>query len=274
MKKLPEKIITYSLSLEELALALGMINRSDTGRILLQSVYPQISAQEIEARLISASHSLLARELCMMSARKTPILDKRLEMAIFPLVLFDTLMQINLVEGKNRMDARIHIQHGKLFTSHHSISEVVHMIDHGGFDKLPDYIESLFDGFQVELGETRTVGKLTTTVLDLAQEESEQHASSDTERALVENGWSKEDASALSWDLANQTLRGTFSRIFTKQEMSLAEINNAPKKRLLILKSKERNWLFEFPPESSGTGEARLVDQAAFRKAFSAFLNK
>ena len=272
MKKLPEKIITYSLSLEELALALGMINSPDTGKILLQSVYPQIGAQEMEARLTSASHSLLARGLCTMSVEKMPILDKGLEMAVFPLVMFDALLQINLVGNQTSWDSRVHIQLDKRFSSHHFSNEVIHAIDYGSYDDLPAYVESLFDGFSDDSEKSRLVGKLTITILDQAY--VEHHSFADTERALMENSWSEMDAKALSQDLADQTVRGILSRIFTRPNMTLSEINTTPKKMLLFLKGLKRNWLFEFAPENAGAGDAWLVDQASFEKAFSAFLNK
>ncbi|MFZ5858011.1 MAG: hypothetical protein ACOYZ6_14370 [Chloroflexota bacterium] len=260
----------YSLGLEELAMALGLINRPEMGRQLLASIYDNLTESQIESRLSSASHSMLARGLAAISDRGTPILEKGLEQTLFPLARFDYVLQISRVQDGKQVGATVHVQKGKSFTSHSVQAGVVHVLEYGFYKSLPAY---LGDTFHAKNGkETSTVEHkwpITPGILGDALRSEKIPVIS---KILSQAGLPDSDAQNLADDLVHQTIRGTILRMTAGAETDMQKLATTEKQMLMLLGSLKRTWLFEFPStDDVSVGKAWIVDHQALQKRLEIF---
>jgi hypothetical protein len=219
----------YNLGLEELALCLGLINHQDLGRSLILDIYPSLSSTQIDERLTSASHSLLAHGLCGIGKNGEIVLEKNLEKVIHALAKFDKLVQINITNLQTQASARIHIVRNTSFTSHMVSIGVVHTLEHGSYRNLYGYIYQLFMGFDKALNtrkQDRFEHPITLGVLgSLLESENKNIAAKDI---LISNGWSSEWAVNLANDLLHQEVRSTLLVVdanFYKDETAVGDLN-------------------------------------------------
>lgn len=265
-------VALYSLGLEELAMGLGLINRPDMGRDLLKAAYEKITDVQVDARLSSATHSLLARGLCAISPQGVPILSKDLEQALFPLARFDHALQLSIVHKTGNTNATIHIRKSQSFTSHVVELGVIHVLEHGKIKDLVAYLQDVFEGFAADSDykEARMIGKITPGLLGrILQTE----AYSVIRDELNQRGWQESDVKHLAEDTANQIMRATLLRIEANSQASYEDLKDVEKKSLLLLQSEQRAWLFEFNASGDDTeGTAQLVNRTAFNKALANFL--
>lgn len=274
----PNQYLCMALGSEELALALGLINRPDLGAGLLASVHGEYNDVQFQAFQTAAAHSLVARELCQFSDKNSLILAPFLEQAVFPLVRFDYLVKVNLAHKEAQQDALVHILGGRIFTAHFVLKQFIHHLEHGTFSQLPDYLASIFGDLGTapdrpgDSDESQPVAREIS--LGLLMRLQENGAAPDqAARLLAESGWSAESSQLLADDLANQLYRGTLLRIDASEDMTPEALKQAPQRMQLVLKSPERSWLFEFMTTSEqALGSARTVSRSVFLKALSAFL--
>ncbi len=270
MKRNDTSVNLYSLGLEELSMALGLVNRPDMGKQLLESIYDNLTETQIESRLSSASHSLLARGLAAISEKGGPVLEGGLEQALFPLIRFDYVLQISRVRDGKQVGATVHVQKGKSFTSHSIQAGVVHVLEHGSWKNLANYLMNTFPlldekGIKTEelpwpvtpgiLGEALRGGKLSAII-----------------KILVRSGMPSADAENLAEDLAHQTLRGTILRVKANGEINMEKLAAVDKQMVMILSGKARNWLFEFNSTSdASTGKIWTINRQNFQKRIESF---
>lgn len=260
----------YSLGLEELAMALGLINRADMGRQLMASIYDNLTESQVESRLSSASHSMLARGLAAISERGTPILEKGLEQALFPLARFDYVLQISRVRDDKQVGATVHVQKGKSFTSHSVQAGVVHVLEHGIHKSLPAYLGDTFHANNgKETGTVEHKWPITPGILGAALRSEKMPVIS---KILSQAGLPDADAQNLADDLTHQTIRGTILRMTAGAETDMQKLATMEKQMLMFLGSPERNWLFEFPSaDDVSVGKAWIVDHQALQKRLKIF---
>jgi len=265
-------ILAFSLGLEELAMAMGLINRPDIGRELMLSTYPDLSDEEIDSRLTSSSHSLLARGLCTISdGRNMPTLDSDLEQVLLPLIRFDYLLQMSVVREETSVNASVHVLKDNTFTSHAIYSGVIHVLEYTAYRELANYLQDVFEEFgedgplkienaPINLG---VIGRVLEKSADGAQAES----------LLVEAGWKKADAKKLVQDMDNQVFRATILRIKATHETPLEELKDIPTRSLLLLMGKKRSWLGEFSSTADNAkGTLQLVDKQTFYNKLKEFV--
>lgn len=261
----------YSLGLEELALAFGLINSRGMAQQLLQGAYDNLTASQVDERLTAASHSMLARGLTSLSKNGKAQLDNGLEKALFPLVRFDHLVQLNLVLSEGQATATIHVQKGKTFTAHLVKLGVVHILTHGAIKDLGEYILSVFDKIGVEAKSAAYKQPITLGVLGAALRQAQE--TKVVSNILVEEGWGEAEAKFLAEDLAIQSLRGTLLRVDGNQSANVEQIKTQSTKNLLALKGKQRSWLFTFSStQDDQSGTAEMVDRPQFEKAVRSFI--
>lgn len=270
MKKLDDSIKLYSLGLEELAMALGLINRPDMGRQLIASIYDNLNDAQIESRLSSASHSLLARGLAAISGKGSPILESGLEQALFPLVRFDYVLQLSRVRGDDQVGATVHVQKGKSFTSHSIQAGVVHVLEHGLCKNLSAYLRDTFN-LGVEKNATSVEHEWTITPGVLG--EALRGADPSVIFSILSNaGVPNNDAKNLADDLAHQTLRGTILRVQANSDADMDQLVSLDKRMLMILGGRKRGWLFEFESTVDETpGKAYTINNSVFQKRIETF---
>lgn len=270
MTKLDKSFTLHSLGLEELAMALGLINRPEMGRRLLESIYDNLTESQIESRLSSASHSMLARGLASISDKGSPILESGLEQAIFPLARFDYILQISRVRDGKQVGATVHVQKGKSFTSHSIQAGVVHVLEHGGYKSLPSYLNDTFHANkEKEINTVEHKWSITPGVLGDALRNEKTGVIS---RILSQAGLPDLDAQNLAEDLAHQTIRGTILRMAADAEADMQKMATMNKQMMMFLGSSKRNWLFEFPAtDDASIGKAWTVNQQTLQKKLETF---
>jgi hypothetical protein len=264
------QVTGYTLGIEELAMVFGLINRSDLGRELLQSVYDSLTEEQADARLTAASHSLLARGYCGFSPDGTPVLHEDLERVVFPLAKFDSLLQISLVRGENQSGITIHVRRGSAFTGHMVQMGVVHMLEYAGIGALPAYVGDLLEGFGSG-SSSDLAGEVTPGLLGQAL-------------GLVTNpvavaglftarGWNASHAAELAADICEPEFRATLLHVEAGDQATVEEMKSARQRSLLLLKGKARSWAFTFNGSGDALpGKGRLVDRAAFETMLAEFL--
>ncbi|MCG3146421.1 MAG: hypothetical protein LC138_08035 [Anaerolineales bacterium] len=270
MTNLKNSFTLYSLGLEELAMALGLINCPEMGRQLLASIYDNLTESQVESRLSSASHSMLARGLAAISDRGTPTLEKGLEQALFPLARFDYVLQISRVRDGKQIGATVHVQKGKSFTSHSIQAGVVHVLEHGVYKALPSYLGNTFlvnNG--KETSNMKYKWSITPGVLGDALRGDKTAAIS---KILSQAGLPDSDAQNLADDLAHQTVRGTILRAAAGPDTDMQKLMGTEKQMLMMLGSPKRNWLFEFPATDDAVkGKAWTVNRQTLEKHLESF---
>src|SRR5574340_1210248 len=115
MQKNQDQITVYSLSLEELALSIGMINQRELSHVLLRTTYPDLTDLQMRSRLISATSSLLAAELATLTKDRTAQLSEALQLAVFPFAVYDRMLRIGILRKGSTDNITIYLQKGKRF---------------------------------------------------------------------------------------------------------------------------------------------------------------
>jgi len=273
MNKSRNDIVKLSISVEELALALGLINSAELGRSILAGPYDNLTEEQVEQRLTTASHSLLARGLCSLSAQGQPVLDSDLENALFPLARYDSLFQLGILRDRVHSNTVIHVIKGKSFSSHFVQLGVVHTLEHGNDSQLPGYLLNILDEIGKGQSGSSKATKLRLQLGMLGSSLGAREKQDSVVEALVLSGWPKPDATKLAEDLEHQTMRCTLIRIKATSEMTVEATKEAPKATMLLLKGQERSWVFEFPSmDDAAEGTALLISRPDFEKALSAFV--
>ncbi|MEW6029854.1 MAG: hypothetical protein AB1554_10285 [Chloroflexota bacterium] len=271
MKKTQE-YATWSLGVEELALALSMINRSDLGRQMLKSVSPGISNEQMDARLTAASHSLAARDLVDIVESKQARLISELEQALLPLVKFDKLIQISkATTGKETFFYTVHIYRKRSFMSHLIKNGVVHVIESGEYAGLVEYLLGKFHEFDtqeaklsIENGHKVTLGLLGTLMKENGNADS-------IFQQLERAGLPKDLAARLSIDIADHTSRGSIGTQTVNKTGASKRERYQSGSLILLLAGRQNNWLFEFP--KAADNEIAVIHSAG-RQALSRALHQ
>ena len=259
-------LTTYSLGLEELSLGLGMLNRPDLSQAIMHSVYENLTDEQMDARLISAGNSLLARNLCSLTNKGIPNISQEFLTALFPLAHYDLLLRLSLITDDIKVTT-VHIQRGKQFTSHTSVKGIIHVLEHGNTLDLPQYLKLYFNGFGK--GSNRTdYEKVPQSLLNKPNLDREA-----TESILIQQGWLKPNAKELSRDLSNPIFRGSMMRVDAHSKMNGDETLKAQKHGLFLLQGKKDRWIMELPTIDHEFGSAKKVTNQEFKKAVVTFLS-
>ena len=268
-----EKMASFSLSIEELAMALAMINKADTGQLLLKSVYDNLTTEQVDLRMTAASHSLLAHRLCGLTDELKPRLDPLLEQALLTLVIYDKTFQLSIVKDGRPLNANIHVKNGKNFTSHSIQAGVVHLLEYGKESLLGDYFLDILEDYGDEVNiKIPSNAKISMKVLSMAAKIAEGKGEPVDSLTLAFDHL--ELTEALAEDMKNQVSRVTLIRINAKSGLNNEELLNSDKQALLLLKGRKRTWYFEFPsPGDEAIADIKLVSKKEFHEKFMKFIS-
>jgi hypothetical protein len=264
-------VTKYSLGLEELALALGLINRPDLGRDLLKAYDESLTAEQVGQRLLAAGHSLMARGLSGISSEGHPRLSAHLEQAVFPLARYDSLLHMSIVRQGTQASTTIHVLQGRMFTSHFAVMGVVQVLEYGPYEALLAFLEDPLEDF---LGGSSIPSKGNSghIHLDLLGENTNQDQAA-IQSALTAEGWASDWASWLAEDLSHQVCRATLLHVATTADDPIELAQNAPTRSLLMLRGPERSWQIKFSTiKDNPLGSARLVNSKAFKQTLASFV--
>lgn len=262
---------SFSLSVEELAMALAMINRPDLGQMILREIYDNLTTEQIDSRMTAASHSLLAHDYCGFTDELKPRLDSKLEQALVTLAIYDKTFQLSIVKDSRSLNANIHVKNGKAFTSHSVQAGIIHLLEHGVERLLDNYLLDILEdyGNDVKISIHPNL-KISMGVLTKAQKLSESNGKSSDVLQIIEDSKIKD---ALFEDMVNQVSRVTLIRINANSRLSKDELVNAPKQALLLLKGKSRTWFFDFPSlNDDALATVELVTQKQFSDKLANFI--
>jgi hypothetical protein len=260
------------LAVEELALALGLINRPDLGRTILSSAYDKLTEQQANERLTTASHTLLTKGLCSLSKEGQPLLDKMFEEALFPLARFDYLLQVSTIQKDIQRSMVINIIKNRAFTSHFIQKGIIHTLAYGKFEQLADYLLHFLGDLDKDASKSpKLLIKIRMGTLGRAAEKKQTEGQVTT--LLLEDGWPETQAKMLAEDLLHQTSHSTIMRINVTSETKPETIKDSSKPTLLILKGAVRGWVFEFSsPDDQVVGTARIGDRDMLGKVLISFI--
>lgn len=267
-----KNIREYPLAVEELALALGLINRPDLGRNILTSAYDKLTEEQASERLTTASHTLLARGLCNLSKEGLPLLDKVFEEALFPLARFDYLLQVGTIQRDVQRSMVVHVIKNRSFTSHFVQKGIIHTLENGPYTQIMDYLLDSIGSINVD------EGKLGRSSLEINMEllgraiKQRQDAGQVTS-LLLGGGWPESQAKMLAEDLGHQTYRDTIVRINITSNTKPEIIKDTSKPTLLILQGATRGWVFKFSsPDDLAVGTAQIGDRKLLGKVLSSLI--
>lgn len=267
--------MSFSLGVEELSLALGLINRPDLGRTVLAEAHEGITEESADAYLTSAAHSMLARGFCSLPSSGSPILDKNVEQALFLFDKYDYLLNISLIRNERQVNTIIRVQNGKSFTSQFVRAGVVHVIEHDDYQNLPKFLEDALEGFAQDQRPRPISWDNTTVTLGLLGKalEAAKTKSNTPAAVFIDHSWTKQQASMIVEDLQSQTFRASLLRFDASSQVSPTDIKAVPQRTMLLLKGAVRSWVFQFPSTADvAVGTVDVVSLQDFHKLLTAFV--
>lgn len=275
MKK--EKFFEFTLSTEELAVALSLVNRPDLGKAVIFETFGELSASALEERLVAASHSLLAHGFASIGAKGVASLDEKVQLALAPLLLFDGMIQMAVNAGEPQI-INAHLGKGDLFTAHWTEQGVIHYLVNGAKEHLADWLAdkvSLPSNPQASKNKKSPYGTLSMEIFATLPE----LGPGEGLKLLTESGFEPELAEAFLADVRQPSCRGSISFIPVTSDTKEMDFGQAVA-GLFFVKGKNA-WMLVFPKKLTkqeatllpGTDEALKVSvrelQTRREKAFS-----
>lgn len=244
------QITKISLSTDEMALVYSLLNMPNSGKALLYGAYGDIPAPKIEEKLVTASHSLLARDLVKISAKGTVVLNEALEKLFTPLVQFTNMVQV--VVNNHEKEAVItatdyYLGKNGFFTSHEIDMGVVHRLFHGEVAALAGFIlgrmpfpEDIAKNIDFALAKNKPGLKMA----DYPQ--LEQMGEEKAAAALTANGVDPLIAQVLSKDICSPVNRGSLVMAEVSSETLEKKDFSKTGAGFFWLIGKKSSWIMEF----------------------------
>ncbi len=260
-----EQIIrTYNLSSNELAFALILLNRGDLGNSILK----EDSSKFTEEQWQTTAQALQVRGLTTISPRGIPTLADDIEQALAPMVLPTRIGRIRTISTRGSYAATLYLLKNRLFCAHFS-QEDKHILECGGWERLPTYLLDLFHDFGIEEIARSTPASISLKTLTELLEKPE---SSSTEEKLHQAGFQKNLVAVLAEDIAHPVYRASVIGIDASRKSSGERLDNHP--MLFLLKGSRRDWLFRFPHDGADAiGLAIQANRKRFLTELLAILN-
>jgi hypothetical protein len=209
------QITKVSLSTEEMALVYSLLNLPASGKSLLFELYGEMAPSKIEEKLITASHSLMARGLVTLSAKGTVVLHEGMEKIFLPLIQFANKVQIIMNDQGKDKDVVIsatdyYLGENGFFTSHEIDMGVIHHLFHGEISALAELMMKRMkftDQVSKFIGSGLAKKKSTLKMADYPQ--LEQMGKHEAAKKLTSLGIDPLISQALSEDICNPVRRGS-----------------------------------------------------------------
>lgn len=231
----------YSLSSEELAYALTLLNRPDLSAPWIKDVSPK----EAEERLQNAAQSLQVRGLCRVSPRGFPTLAGDLEQALAPMLVPSVIGRIRTSSRRGHRSGSIYVMKNRSFCAHFQ-SEKQHIIESGKIGWLPSYLMGMFQGFGAREIQNSIAPPISLQALTDCLEQEDETA---IEKHLIDLGFAKGIAAQLAEDIHRHEYRVSINGILPTRTNG----QDPAIPTLLLLKGLKRDWLFAFPDAKAET---------------------
>lgn len=140
-----QAITKISLSTEEMALVYSLLSLPTSAKTLLFEMYGELPPAIVEEKLVTASHSLIARGMVTLSEKVTVILHDMIAEIFTPLILFKNKLQVLFNDYGREEDPIVRATDYYLgnkgnFTSHEIDLGVVHHLFHGDLPSLAEFV--------------------------------------------------------------------------------------------------------------------------------------
>jgi hypothetical protein len=153
-----------------------------------------------------------------------------------------------------------------------NFGERMQLLESGDYKDLPSQMESIFPDIGIEKEVKKKTSPIAYEVLEAAMKKSGEKQ--EAVKILTADGIADSDAGLLSEDISSPSLRAILTRRHAPERKK--KVDGKPEEKkvkkqpnvLLILKSPQRSWLFEFQgTEAKGT--ATVTDREGLRKAIA-----
>ena len=262
------ELTTYSIGLEELALALGLINTPALSRRLLESAYGDQSQELTEARLTSASHALLAGGLCHFGKSGSLLLKPAFEQVLYPLAKYASFINVSLLAGETGADFTVALAKG-VFTSRVILSGVIQALTYGPLGKLPTHLADLLDA----TGADSTARTLKASLTSAQLREATGKDAAAAAKLLAGNGWLEKDAALLAADMAAPHVNASLVHVHADDTVPAEKLAEAGQSTLLLLRGEKNTWAIYFPQAGDDAkGSVQLVDRNSLEALLTEFI--
>ncbi len=244
------QITKISLSTDEMALVYSLLNMPNSGKTLLYEAYGDLPAPGVEEKLVTASHSLLARDLVKISEKGTVVLKEALEKLFIPLVQFTNMVQVVVNNHEKKAAITVtdyYLGKNGYFTSHEIDMGVVHRLFHGEVSALPGFIlggmtfpEYIATDIEFALAQNKTSLKMS----DYPQ--LEQMGEEKAAGVLTSYGIDPLIAQALSKDICSPVCRGSLVMAEVSSETLEKKDFSKTGAGFFWLTGKVSSWVMEF----------------------------
>lgn len=249
----------YSLSVEELILAMYVIGRQEAAAGLLQLSFDPMSDQELEIRLLTAGHSLAARGwLTVDEQAGTKELDAGLTAAILPLCEAAYTLRFTKQAQGEEVAMGIHVAADGQLTVHRLEKGFIHRMEVlSGPDEILGAVQSFFElTWQEHSDET-----FETTVRQELEQTAAQEAE-ELETLLADSGMPEPLKGWFAEDLTESEDWWTVLRVeYTEEREPQAE------RGFLLLSGKERFWLLRPIEGDEGTEDDAFAVELGTRES-------
>nr|MBC7245776.1 hypothetical protein [Chloroflexota bacterium] len=272
-----QQCIHLSLSVDELALCFSLVNSPAQGRAILSETYGQLTESEIQERLTSASHSLLARKMVTITPEATVKLSPEIEWLLYPLLRYYRVIQVMIMDSEGLPTiTNIHLGTNHKFTAHRVEQGVVHLLWHDDEGSLCPLIEEWllpWKEMPVSLVQEIQNKEQRITLARLAELQS--FSMKEAQRALVSDGISALIASELAMDGTRSLKRGSIVFVDASPE-NIANLDPAQAgPGILFITGEKTTWIFAFEEvNDAAIGQIAIGSLDAFRKVFQDFLQR
>ena len=265
------KIVSFSLSVDEFAFCFSCINRNDLVLSIMEQALSGLAdiQPELEKRMLAASDRLAARGWSKLGKNATPLLASKLASAISAIVSYGFVLQVNIIRPDLVANATVHVLPDQSFTSVLRPGPELYFLEHGHHSTLPVYLSKLFPDF----GQTepaRHIGNERIAYSSLA-EAADQNDSALSTNILEQAGLKVETARLLGQDMTEAVYRGSFIRINADSHASQDVIDGSVKPLLYLIKSQQRSWLYSFNPLEDKGNLILVTSRDAFSQQLSEF---
>jgi len=237
--------VHFQLSIEELAFAMGILGGADVSSGFLMATLGERSRQEIEGRLLAASHSLISRGYLDFDLEsQTKRLDKALSNVVNVLLQNDYSIRCSR-SAKGVEQVLNYFIRGRTIVEHRIVKEVVCRLE-----LIPNtraVVERSGDFFSItrraKAGDrSEAVGTIPVSLLEQAKEGAFDLSREQVAALFMDAGLSADTAKKLAEDFSEPEYRGSIIRIENENGQMISNWG------LLLLKGPHRFWILEIVP--------------------------
>jgi hypothetical protein len=233
----------FQLSVEELAFVLGILGGADVARGFLLSILGERPRQDLEQRLLTASHSLMARGYLELEG-ETKCLDQRLSDTVGPLLRNEFSLRCSRSAAGAEQILNYYVQ-GSALLEQETIKAVLFRLQI--ISGLPAALERSAEFFDLPRkgaakGPDEAMGTIAVSLMEKARESVPSSSKQQVAALFVSARLSPDVAADLAEDLFELEYRGSVIRIEREDERMVSNTG------FLLLKGARRFWILDIVP--------------------------